>query len=197
LGGGQDVFAQCRGVPGEKWAEIAVSSIVWEFLGAFRQGNRRGIPLAQWAQRLYTNMITAELTETETRAAEGRDVIRLPFGLLGFEHVKQYVLLANPAEEPFLWLQMLDDAKRAFLVAPPERLVADYQPDISDDEVEFLELAGPSDAFLLNIVTLRGNSRATVNLKGPVVINRRTLIGKQVILNNAAQYSLHHPLPAS
>jgi len=36
-----------------------------------------------------------------------------------------------------------------------------------------------------------------VNLKGPIVINRRTLIGKQVILNNASRYSLHHPLAAS
>ena len=142
-------------------------------------------------------MITAELTETETHCTEGRDIIRLPFGLLGFEHVKQYILLANPAEEPFLWLQMLDDAKRAFLVVPPERLLADYQPDISDDEVEFLGLADPADAFLLNIVTLCGNGQATVNLKGPVVINRRTLIGKQVIPNNAAQYSLRHPLAAS
>ena len=142
-------------------------------------------------------MMTAELTETEARPAEGRDIIRLPFGLLGFEHVKQYVLLANPAEEPFMWLQMLDDVKHAFLVAPPERLGLDYQPDISDDEVEFLELAEPADAFLLNIVTLRGKGQATVNLKGPVVINRRTLIGKQVIPNNAAQYSLHHPLAAS
>jgi len=142
-------------------------------------------------------MITAELTEPKTRQTDGRDIIRLPFGLLGFEHVKQYVLLANPAEEPFMWFQMLDDTKRAFLVAPPSRLVADYQPDISDDEVDFLELTDPSDAFLLNIVTLRGNGHATVNLKGPVVINRRTLIGKQVILNNAAHYSLHHPLAAS
>ena len=145
-------------------------------------------------------MITAEMTETETTETsqtEGRDIIRLPFGLLGFEHVKQYTLLANPAEEPFLWFQMLDDAKRAFLVVPPDRLGLDYQPDISDDEVDFLELADPADAFLLNIVTLRGNGQATVNLKGPIVINRRTLIGKQVILNNASQYSLHHPLAAS
>jgi len=141
-------------------------------------------------------MITAELTETETRQTEGTDIIRMPFGLLGFEHVKQYVLLANPAEEPFMWFQMLDDAKRAFLVAPPSRVAPDYQPDISDDEVDFLDLADPADAFLLNIVTLHGDGQATVNLRGPVVINRRTLIGKQVILNNAAQYSLHHPLAA-
>lgn len=142
-------------------------------------------------------MITAELTEAETPQTKATDIIRLPFGLLGFEHVKQYMLLANPAEDPFMWFQMLDDPKRAFLVAPPSSLVPDYQPDISDDEVDFLELADPADAFLLNIVTLRGHGEATVNLKGPVVINRRTLIGKQVIPTNAAQYSLHHPLPAS
>ncbi|MGA2557151.1 MAG: flagellar assembly protein FliW [Verrucomicrobiota bacterium] len=142
-------------------------------------------------------MITAELTETETRQSAARDIIRLPLGLLGFEHVKQYVLLANPAEEPFMWFQMLDDTKRAFLVAPPSRLVSDYQPDISDDDVEFLGITDPSDAILLNIVTLRGSSRPTVNLKGPVVINRRTLIGKQVIPNNATQYSLRHPLAAA
>jgi flagellar assembly factor FliW len=142
-------------------------------------------------------MITAEMTEPETRQTEGRDIIRMPFGLLGFEHVKQYILLASPDEAPFMWFQMLDDAKRAFLVAPPSRVVPDYQPDISDDEVDFLELSDPADAFLLNIVTLRGNGQATINLKGPVVINRRTLIGKQVIPVNAVQYSLHHPLPAS
>jgi len=142
-------------------------------------------------------MITAEMTEIKTCQSEGRDIIRLPFGLLGFEHVKQYTLLTNPAEAPFMWFQMLDDAKRAFLVVPPDRLGLDYQPDISDDEVDFLQLTDPSDAFLLNIVTLRRDGPATVNLKGPVVINRRTLIGKQVIPNNAAQYSLHHPLVAS
>ena len=142
-------------------------------------------------------MTTAELTEPTTRQSAARDIIQLPLGLLGFENVKQYVLTANPAEEPFMWFQMMDNTKRAFLVAPPARLVPDYQPDISDDDAAFLGITDPSDAFVLNIVTLRGGDRPTVNLKGPVVINRRTLVGKQVIPNNAAQYSLRHPLAAA
>ncbi len=142
-------------------------------------------------------MTTAELTEPKTRRSAGRDIIQLPLGLLGFENVKQYVLLANPAEEPFLWMQMMDDTKRAFLVAPPARLVPDYRPDISDEDASFLGITDPSDAYVLNIVTLRGGDRPTVNLKGPVVINRRTLVGKQVIPNNATQYSLRHPLAAA
>ena len=47
---------------------------------------------------------------------------------------------------------------------------------------------------MLNIVTLRGKQSATINLKGPIVINRHTLIGKQVILANAADFTLQHPL---
>jgi len=34
-------------------------------------------------------------------------------------------------------------------------------------------------------------------LKGPIVINRHTHIGKQVIITNAADYSVHHPLPVA
>ena len=142
-------------------------------------------------------MITAEMSETETRETEATDIIRLPFGLLGFEHVKEFSLLANPDEAPFMWFQMHDDVRRAFLVVPPHLVMPSYQPDISDDEVDFLGLSDPADAFLLNIVTLRGPGKATVNLKGPIVINRHSLVGKQVILNNAAQFSLVHPLAAS
>ena len=142
-------------------------------------------------------MNTLETIEPETCAVNEETVVQLPYGLLGFERVKNYKLLASPSEEPFMWLQMLDDAKHAFLVISPFLVLPDYRPDISAEEVEFLGLNSPADALLLNIVTLRGHSRGTVNLKGPIVINRHTLLAKQVIPNNVAQYDLQHPLPVT
>jgi flagellar assembly factor FliW len=146
-------------------------------------------------------MNTLELTEPEKPATtptnSGKGVVVLPYGLLGFERVKNYSLLTRPDEAPFLWFQMLQDPKHAFLVVPPGAAVPDYQPDLDDQDVEFLELDDPADAFILNIVTLRGAGQATINLKGPIVINRRTWIGKQVIPVNAAQYPVRHPLPVS
>ena len=41
---------------------------------------------------------------------------------------------------------------------------------------------------------LPANGRATVNLKGPLVINRFSRIARQVIIANSADYSLQHPL---
>lgn len=142
-------------------------------------------------------MNTAELMEPEVQKVSGENVIRFPDGLLGFEHVKEYVLLSQPQEEPFMWLRMLENDNKRFLVLSPFVAVPDYQPDIANEDVRFLGLVSPADALVVNIVTLRGNRQATINLKGPIVINRHTLVGKQVIPNNAAKFEVNHPLPIS
>jgi flagellar assembly factor FliW len=72
-----------------------------------------------------------------------------------------------------------------------------YQPDLAAADVEFLGLKDPREALLLCIVTLRGNGSPTVNLKGPIVINAGTRIGKQVVPNNASEYSTQHTLPVT
>jgi len=68
-------------------------------------------------------MNTLELMEPEkpaTASTNGsKGVVVLPYGLLGFERVKNYSLLTKPEEEPFLWFQMLQDPRHAFLVVPP------------------------------------------------------------------------------
>lgn len=124
------------------------------------------------------------------------NIVHLPLGLLGFEAHKQYVLLSKADEAPFLWLQMLEAPHQAFLVIPPTHVTADYQPELSREDVEFLGLEAPDHAWVLNIVTLRPSGEATVNLKGPIVLHRKTLQGKQVIPLNAADYALRHPLGA-
>lgn len=125
------------------------------------------------------------------------NIIQMPLGLLGFEDVTEYVLLARPEEAPFWWLQMLKDPNLAFLVVSPFVVLPTYEPDIPAEDVEYLELREPADALVMNIVTLRNGGRATVNLKGPIVINRHTLTAKQVVPTNVADFDLHYPLPIS
>lgn len=151
--------------------------------------------LAAWHNRCSTSgdmKCTCEI-DNEPVQATACDV-RLPMGLLGFEQMKDYLLIANPAEEPFRWLQVKDNPSLAFVVVEPFVVAPDYCPDISRQDVEFLGLAGPQDAALYNIVTVENAQTATVNLKGPIVVNRNTGVGKQVIITNAAEYSVRHPL---
>jgi len=140
-------------------------------------------------------MKCATTIENELPETTGASELRLPAGLLGFEHIKNYLLITNPGEEPFRWLQVQGDASLAFVVIDPFLVAPEYHPDLPPADVAFLGLATPEDALLYNIVTLHAGQRATVNLKGPIVVNRHTGIGKQVVIANAAQYSVHHPLP--
>ena len=129
--------------------------------------------------------------EPETRAANDNSVIQMPDGLLGFERVKNYKLLTRPEEAPFMWLQMLDNPKRAFVVVPPQYILSDYNPDLSDLDVEFLELAEPSDAFVLNIVTVRGQGRA-----GALSLASRSFRSTPPSMPSGIQYPLpKRPLP--
>jgi flagellar assembly factor FliW len=118
-------------------------------------------------------------------------------GILGFEQMKNYAILSNPAEEPFAWLQVKDNPALAFVVINPFLVVPEYQPDIPNPDVEFLGIKNPGDVLLFNIVTIHRSGRATVNLKGPIVINRHTYVGKQVVIGNAIQYSVQHALPVA
>jgi flagellar assembly factor FliW len=137
------------------------------------------------------------LCEDESEAptlADSSDV-RLPMGLLGFEQIKDYLLLANPEEAPFGWLQVKDNPSLAFIIIDPFLVAPDYKPQLPEQDVAFLGLEQPQDAAVFNIVTVHGPNCATVNLKGPIVINRHSHVGKQVVIANASAYSVRHPLP--
>jgi flagellar assembly factor FliW len=142
-------------------------------------------------------MNTCEEIALETVPVGKENIVHLPLGLLGFETTTRYVLLAEPTEAPFMWLQVLDDPHLAFLVLSPFEVVPDYEMEISPEDTEFLDLLSPADALVYNIVTVHPGGGATMNLKGPIVVNRFTLVGKQVVLANAARYSVRQIIPTA
>jgi flagellar assembly factor FliW len=139
-------------------------------------------------------MKCVEMNAVAEPVGKQETTLRLPMGLLGFEKVTSYRLLADPEEAPFCWLQMVADPSLAFLVIAPTYVSTTYNPEVSEQEVEFLGLKTAEDALVYNIVTLHRDGKATVNLKGPIVINRHTLIAKQIVPLNAADCPLQHPL---
>ena len=144
-----------------------------------------------------TSANVIEIEEPETTEGIACCEVRMPAGLLGFEHIKTFLLIAKPAEAPFRWLQVKNNPSLAFVVVEALSFVPDYRPDIPQADVDFLGLTSPDDAVVYNIVTVHGPRRATVNLKGPVVINRNTGVAKQVVIANAAEYSVQHQLPVN
>ena len=123
--------------------------------------------------------------------------ILLPTGIIGFGAYKRAELLYLPGHLPFLWMKLHGSADPLhFVVIEPGGIVPGYEPEIFDEDAEGLALRDPSEAMILNIVTLQRQEpvEATVNLIGPIIINRRTRLGRQLVISNYSRYSAHHPI---
>lgn len=118
-------------------------------------------------------------------------VLTFPFGILGLESCRQWVLLADAHNDSLGWLQCTTRADVALAVVSPRRFVPYYQLRVSRSELTPLELNDIRDAEVLAIVS-RNDQAMTLNLKAPLVINLDQRIGRQVICNGEqpVQYAL-------
>ena len=112
------------------------------------------------------------------------DIICFPLGILGFEHVKHYLLLEHSPGSVFHILQGVDDPAVAFVLIDPRTFRPDYKVDIDREQVAVLELEDEADAVVMAIVTVpEGNPAGmTANLQAPVVFNVKKRLGCQVVL---------------
>ena len=121
--------------------------------------------------------------------------ITFPAGLPGFPQAHQFVLAPwGPAGSPFLLLSSTEDAEIGFVVVPPWVFYPDYEFELDNGTAERLSLEQAEDAVVFAVVTLRDRPEdSTLNLLGPIVVNRFTHEAAQVVLPSAG-YSVRAPL---
>lgn len=121
---------------------------------------------------------------------------QLPQGLVGFPAHKSFEILYNPEELPFCWLRLHGPEVIHFVVLDPTGVVPDYEPELFDEDAEALGITSGEQAAIFNIVTVKDgpSPSATVNLVGPIIINRETGVARQVVLSNYHRYDAYHQL---
>ncbi|MCP9470175.1 MAG: flagellar assembly protein FliW [Nitrospira sp.] len=124
-----------------------------------------------------------------------RRVLTFPSGVLGFPESRRYVMLDHDTEAPFKWLQSLDEPALAFVIMDPDLFVGEeYRVDVTEDALA--EIQGKSgDAFSIAVIlTIPSDDpgRITANLRGPLLMNPRTRLCKQLVLSD--DYPTRHPL---
>ncbi|MBK9324065.1 MAG: flagellar assembly protein FliW [Bdellovibrionaceae bacterium] len=113
------------------------------------------------------------------------DVLTFPEGLLGFADLRQFVLLDDPSDEIFAWLQSCESSHIAFPVLEPELFTESYKATLTKGDLESLKLSVPSKARHFSIVTIPDDpTQMTANLKAPVVVNIEARIARQCVLQD-------------
>lgn len=140
--------------------------------------------------KVSPDLYPADLDSTPPRT------LQLPAGLVGFEEYTSFELLSVPDQFPFLWMRLHGPQTVDFVVIEPGGIIAEYELELFDEDAASIGLTVPEDAIILNIVTVNRTSQATatVNLAGPVIVNRRNGQARQCILANYSRYSARHPL---
>jgi flagellar assembly factor FliW len=119
--------------------------------------------------------------------------VQFPEGIIGFEDVHDYYLL-DSKEGPFYWLQAAGVPELAFLLINPRLFKQDYELSVRETDMQSMKLESKNDLLDFAIITVPEDpSKISANLMGPILINRKKRLAKQVISEND-EYSIKHYL---
>lgn len=95
-------------------------------------------------------------------------------GLLGFEELREFVLISEEETEPFKWLISLEMPEIGFPLLSPWHIDFEYDPGEEFDFERFV---------IFVIITLEDeNGRMTANMKAPIILDVEKQKGEQIIL---------------
>jgi len=114
---------------------------------------------------------------------EADDILLFRSGLIGFEDLQHWVVLADGENESVAWLQSMNRPEIALPVISPRRFLPDYQVHVDGRHVDGLQLNATDQAYVLCVVS--NNEQAlTVNLRAPIVVNLDRRLGCQVMTSD-------------
>jgi flagellar assembly factor FliW len=130
------------------------------------------------------------------------EIVRFTDGLPGFRGARSMVLIGAghlagtesvDGQHSLFWLQDVADPDLAFLTTVPWIAYPDYDFEIDPSDVHG---AAQEDLSVLAMVTVRREDdtvRLTTNLLAPIVIDAKTRVGQQLILQDS-DWPIHAPL---
>jgi len=124
-----------------------------------------------------------------------QDILTFKQGLLGLEEFKKFILIPISEEHPLVLLQSIEQEDIGFVVAYPFAFKKDYSFDLSEEDIEQLQIENEKDILTYAVVTMKETLKdSTINLLAPLVINLNEKCGKQIVLHDNKSYPLRHPL---
>lgn len=108
------------------------------------------------------------------------DILLFPCGLVGYEHARHWVLLADESNSSVGWLQSVSDPQLALPVVSPRRFVRAYQVRVAKRDIAALSLDELNQAHVLCVISRSGES-LTANLRAPLIINLERHLGRQIV----------------
>lgn len=122
-------------------------------------------------------------------------IILFEEGLPAFEDEKQFVIILNEdGDNPFHFLQSINTPELSFVILNPFEIFKDYDILLPETAISKLKIRNEEDVVIYTMVVIPEDmTKMTTNLLGPIVINQKEKLGKQVILEEN-KYNTKEPI---
>ncbi len=133
-------------------------------------------------------------TSNGTRLVEKKHIIHFIGGIPGFDDFTEFVFFDINDCEPFKSMLSVEDGGPDFVVVETNQIFSEYAPFEHLPSLDDLGLGEPMELVVLSIVTLAEQPEdITINLRGPLLINRATSRGRQIIIDDE-RYTSRTPI---
>lgn len=123
-----------------------------------------------------------------------KDVIKITKGIPGFEGLHDFILFDFEGNPYFKILHSVKDNDVGLMTINPFEFINKYEIKLSDAVIEELKILKEEDVLILTTVTLNSDiKKITTNLKAPIIINKSTKLGEQIILDSN-EYEIKYQL---
>ena len=120
-------------------------------------------------------------------------VINFPEGFIGLSAHDKFVIVADESISPFIWFQSLVKSETAFLVIDPFLIMPEYEPLVSDEDLNTLGFKSKKEAQMYVVAIVSKDFREmTANFMAPILVNMQLRKGLQTVLFNADEYSARY-----
>lgn len=115
--------------------------------------------------------------------------------IIGFDNLKQFVILDPNKETLFKWLQSVEDPGLAFPIISVSALEIDYTIDLPDNIVDTLKITNVESLLVMNITSIPQDDPkgTTINLLAPIIFNLDNQTAGQVVLSGSG-YDISYPM---
>ncbi|KIH77542.1 flagellar assembly factor FliW [Geoalkalibacter ferrihydriticus] len=122
--------------------------------------------------------------------------LHFPEGLIGFGHLRDFVVMPQRKPGPLFWMQSVEDPALAFILTDPQGFFLDYA--VTPDAVELRKLGidEQDECLVLAVATVPPDRKITLNLAAPILFSPKNNRAVQVILEKTS-WQTRTPLPAA
>ncbi len=123
-------------------------------------------------------------------------VIVFEEGIYGFENLQKYAILYDNEDnemQAFCWLQSIDDIEICLPMIDPIAWFNTYSPEIKDEYIVKIGELNETDLSIFSVIVVPDKFEdITANLKAPILVNKETYKGIQVIVEGDSYHVRHN-----